>query len=127
MTTDSWEWDDDWLAVDEVLRRYFTVPPDSDAELVSLLHDLAQLVKEARREPDPGAAELERARRAGWRRVAELEEIITVLRAIIGRLVDYIDDSELEHDAGVQAKVLELMEEWERVDPLSRDRWPRRT
>jgi hypothetical protein len=74
---------------------------------------------------DRSALADESGRRAGWARVAQLEEIVSVLNRSIDRMcMIMMEGPELEGD--VISELRDILDDCEEVDPSTRPRWPGR-
>jgi len=70
--------------------------------------------------------DLDRQRRSGWARVAQLEQIIDVLNQALGRLSKVVVDYGQEIPDETWSDLSELLHRCDEADPPSRDRWPPR-
>jgi hypothetical protein len=123
--------EDDLWAVNDVLRAHVqTITFQEHTGMDALRRDLVQLVRDARGEqPAHFAAavdELERARRAGWARVARLEAIIDVMDESIAELGHLLIRSGAMSMGWVKEEASEIAQKIRRVAPDDRERWPRR-
>jgi hypothetical protein len=70
--------------------------------------------------------ELERSRRAGWARVADLETIIDGYSWATAWLAKVLQDSGAADDDTVYGELRRVIGFLDQLDPPGRERWPRR-